>query len=207
MKKAILIIILLSPLFGSAQEYNFNLLTKYVSANGFSKESIVYSNMTNDSYFLKLFKHKKKYKAFIVDLKTLKQHYFKVTESFNDKNEVFFQFDYRNTQSFTIPYNARNFSFDFKKKKTDSTFAIVEMTTLKYKTEIIGKANLKIKKHPSNLFPLFRFSNLHPFEYNSMMTYPETGLVEKYTRVYEKDTITIKLDFYKDVNFQLKAKK
>lgn len=207
MKKIALIIILLIPLLGKAQAYNFNLLTRYVSTNGFYKENIVYSNKANDSYFLRLYLHNSKYKAILIDLYRLKQHFFKVTESYNDKNEIFFKFDYLNTNSITMRKDAHIFNFKFDVKKIDSTFKIVEMKTLKHKKKIISKATLKIKTYPYNMFSLFRFSNLHPYEYNPKMKYDGTGLIESYVGIYKKDTISIKLDFYEELDFELKVEK
>lgn len=205
MKKTILIIILIVPLLGKAQVYKFNLLTRYVSTNGFYKENIVYSNKDDDSYFLRLYLNNSKYKAILIDLNQLKQHFFKVTESYDDKNEVFFKFDYLNSNSFKRRPDADNYRFEFEVIKIDSTFRIVEMKKIFRKKKVISVATLKIKNNPSKLFPLFRFSNLHPHEYNPKMKYYKTGLVESYKSIYKKDTISIKLDYYGEVDFKLQA--
>lgn len=75
-----------------AQNYTFNLLTKYASENGFYEEKTVFSNTKDDSYFMVIREMNNIKTAILDDLKSSKQHIFKVIENNTASSEPQFKF-------------------------------------------------------------------------------------------------------------------
>lgn len=205
MKKIILLFLLLIPLLSFSQQYSFNILTKYKSENSFSKESVVYSNKENDSYFLKLDKNNEKNqtKAFLIDLNNSKKHSFKVIESKNDSNEFFFKFVYLKSQDYFIHEPLKGHYYKYEIVKKDSLSKTVKMSLMNKRGKAISTSELEFKNYPFNLFPVFRYSCLHPFEYSKNINFNGTGIVKSYKTFDKKKVIHIYLDYFKEVSLLL----
>ncbi|MCK0157909.1 hypothetical protein MWU65_12000 [Cellulophaga sp. F20128] len=202
MKKTIILLFLCNSIFCYTQNYKFNILTRYKSSNGYL-ETVVYSNKENDNYFLKLKKYKNETIAYLTDLKNLKKHRFKVIESKGKLNEIFFQFVYLDTDIYYINNPFKDNYFKFETEKSDSLSKIVKMSTINKRQKIINNSELKIKKYSHNLFPVFRFSCLHPYEDAVEKKNIGTGIVQSYTSNNKKNSIYIYLDYFKEVNLEL----
>lgn len=191
-----------------AQNYKFNLLTKYKSENSFYKEQNIYSNKNDHSFFLKVYKFGDKITGEIVDLKNSKHHFFKVIENKGIEKDNLLLFKYKSSSN--ISYRNLPVVYDFKTLAKDSLSKTIKLITYKNKRKkkIISIAELKIKNSPYNLFSLFRFSCLHPFEYNKSLSYNKNGIVESYKSLNTKNPIFIYLDYYSEnVNFEIKVKR
>ena len=199
MKKSIVLVLLFSSFFGYTQNYKFNTLTKYNCIGKFPRESVVYSNTENLNYFLYLKKENDKTIANLFDLEKKKYHTFKVVESKDTLNQVFFQFIYLSSKKYIENRTTKKNAFKFETKKNDSLFRIVKMSRVNKSGKVLGVSELKIKNYPYNLFPIFRFSCLHPYELASDININETGIVES----FKKANIYFYLDYFKKVNFEL----
>ncbi len=191
-----------------AQNYQFNLLTNYKSENGFYKQKIIYSNKNDNSYFLYIYKFKDKNIGEIIDLKNSKHHFFKVIESEGYEKEIHHQFKYENTSD-VFYRDLPNTVFDFKVIAKDSLSKTVKLIKYKNKKKkiITSIAELKIKNIPYNLFSLFRFSCLHPYENFTNLSFGENGIVESYKLLDTKNPIFIYLDYYSEnIDFEVKVK-
>lgn len=207
MKKNIILILIFITPFCLSQHYSFNILTKYKSENGFYKESVVYSNKANDKYFLKIKKYKNRTIASLIDLDKSKKHSFKVTEIRNNYNEVFFKFTYEESSDYNLDEPLKGYHLVFDVIKKDSLSKTVRMDLVNKRGKVVGKSELKFKHYEHNLFPVFRYSCLHPFELSKNENFKGKGLVERYKRVNKDNTITIYyLDYFKEVNLELSIK-
>jgi hypothetical protein len=205
MKKIIIIFLLLNTLLSFSQQYKFNILTNYKSENAFYKESIVYSNKENDSYFLKLYKNNDNNQtiAFLIDLKDSKKHTFKVIESKNDSNDIFFQFVYLKSNDYYTHESLKGHHYEYEVVKKDSLSKTVRMSLMNEKKKVIKTSELEFKNYAFNLFPVFRYSCLHPFEFSKNINFNGTGIVQSYKGFDKKKTIYIYLDYFKEVNLVL----
>jgi hypothetical protein len=79
------------------------------------------------------------------------------------------------------------------------------MSTVNKRGKIIRNSELKIKKYSHNLFPVFRFSCLHPYEDAVEEKNMGTGIVQSYQPNNKKKRTYIYLDYFKEVNFELEV--
>ena len=204
MKKYLIIFFLLFPLYNFAQKFEFNFLTNYKSENGFYKERTIFSNKDNDNYFLEIKKLKNSKKAYLEDLKNSYIHQFKVLEKSTDNNEPSYQFIYK--KSTKVSHRNIPTTHKFKILKRDSISKIIELVTYKDK-KIISIAELVIEDAPFNLFSLFRYSFLHPYEEYMELKFNENGIVKSYKNSDTDRPVYIFLDYYMDIsNFELEVK-
>lgn len=207
-KTMLLIVVLISTMELFSQNYKFNLLTNYKSENGFYKERVVFSNKENGTYFLTIRPFKNQKTAFLIDLKSLYEHQFKVLEGNISGNEITTQFIYLNSYKIKKREDLYK-THSFKVIKQDSVSKTVKMITYldKRKNKIIDTAELLIKDSPYNLFPVFRFSCLHPYEFHDEFNFNENGMVESYKSFYSKEPINIYLDYYINIKeFEVEVK-
>ncbi len=205
-----IILFLLFILSSQAQKYEFDLLTKYNSISvNFERESLVYSNSRNQNYFLyverdSLTKHAKLYD---IENKTL--HNFSILES-KQKNELFFEFKYLDSKAINQVSSFNNYEFDVKTINSDSINKVIKIELFKNKKrkkpEMISV--LKVKNSNNNLFPLFRFSCLHPFEFNRNLNIPENVIVESATEtLFSGIKIEHKLLYFKEIKLEIQIPK
>lgn len=208
MKKNILIIVfLISTIKIYAQHYKFNLVTTYKSENGFYKEKTVFSNKENGSYFLTIREFENQKTAYLDDLKSSYQHQFKIIENTIDGKETTTNFIYLNSQKIKKEETSAA-TREFKVVQRDSLSKTVNIINYKneHKKKIIGTATLIIKDSSFNLFPVFRYSCLHPYERFYEFNFNENGIVESYKSLYKNEPIFIYLDYFKDLKeFELKV--
>lgn len=209
MKKIILLSILLYNFSSlNAQNYAFNILTKYVTNfENKDRETICYSNSKNDSYFLRLSKNENSFVANLYDYKNLKVHAFKVLET-KLKNEILFEFKYQNTTELDS-FDKNKYSkyvYTFQTLKVIDSIKKVKFSVyenLKNKKPLM-EYQLEIKNSNENLFPAFRLSCIHPYEFLEKLNTFENGIVINATgtTLSAKD-IKFKLEDFKRINFEL----
>ena len=208
MKKYILIIvILISSIKIYAQNYTFNLLTNYKSENGFYEEKAVFSNKENNSYFLTIREFENQKTANLQDLKSFYAHEFKVIEPTKNGKNTTTQFVYVTSYKIKKREDIPT-THDFKIVKSDSLLKTVKITTYrnKHRKKIIDTAEFIIKDSPYNLFPVFRYSCLHPYEDSNDFNFNENGMVESYKGFDENEPIFIYLDYFMNIKeFELKV--
>ena len=200
MKKLILLYLLFIFSSVKAQKYVFNTLTKY-------NEIIIYSNSYIDSYSIGINKYKSSITADLYDYKTLKIHRFLVKES-KVKGEILFDFEYENTSNINN-LNKNDYSkyvcdFDYFELNDSVKRVNLKVYRNSKKKKPIMDYELRIKKYHANLFPAFRISCLHPYEFLSKLNSFQNGLV-----TYAKENtlsgnqLEYKLEVLKKVNFEL----
>ena len=203
---SIILLLLLANFFiGYSQSYKFNLLTRYTIYNEDQKhEKIVYSNSDNQRYFLSLRKTENGNLAYLSDIENKLMHHLHFIE--NEQNgEIWFSFNYIKTEKlkpFTI---ATDYRFKFETIQQDSVYKTIKMTGYKNKkmTQVTGVTELKVKKHPKNLFPLYRFSYLHVFEFRTDIDLNENGIIES-SKYLGNKKLECKLDYYKEIDLVIK---
>jgi len=142
--------------------------------------------------------------AYVVDLKALKEHVFTVSESIIEKGLKNIKFTYLKTVKHKFARTtARGIYFDFISMSNNDSVETVNLNSYKNKskTKLSNILELKIIKSEVNLFPLFRFICLHPFEYITEINYNGAGLVTNCVNKNGEKTHVLKA--FREVNFEL----
>lgn len=209
MRKITVFTFLIVSFLTSAQSYDFTTLTKYKTVfEGNEREDVTYSNLKNDTYFLKIFKETNILTARLYDLKNNTVHNFGVIEHIV-KNEINFEFKYKNSINLTIDKNRfTGYEYEFKTIHTDSLSAEIILNIYKNsgrKTAVLT-LNLVTTKKPENQFHLFQFSCLHPFEFENIKTNDPFLVINAKGKTLNNKSIEHTLTIIKDVDFRLKIK-
>ena len=206
MKKTIYLVFILFSSFLHAQKFEFDLLTKYLTKMElYNFEKIIYSNSKDQNYFLLINGNSALKRATLCDLKKMISHNFEVLES-KSRGEVFFEFKY--VDSKMINYNKIFYEYEFEYTTIDNDSLNKTIKVDVYKNSKRKKSKmsliLQLKKSTDNLFPLFRFSCLHPFELIQKLNVLGNFIIEsaKGTTLFGKK-IEHKLLNYKKVKFEL----
>ncbi len=205
MKYFITLLLLVNFNLGFSQDYKFNLLTKYiVNQEDREWERIVYSNVDDSNYFLSLNKTQDENLAYLSDMKNKIVHHFYFIENI-ENGEIYFTFKFIKSEKLKPISLTSNFRFKFETIKEDSSFKTIKMTGYKNKkmTKIGGISELKVKKHPKNLFPLYRFSYMHLFEYRTDIDLGENCIVES-SKIVGELKLECHLAYYKEIALVLK---
>lgn len=206
MKKTICLVFILFSPFLQAQKFEFDLLTKYLTKMELSNfENIIYSNSKDENYFLMVKENSELKKATLYDLKKMILHNYEVVES-KSGDEIFFEFKYMDSN--IINPNNRFHKYEFEYTKIDDDSLNKKIKVEVYKNSKRKKPELslilQLKKSNNNLFPLFRFSCIHPFELIQELNISENFIIEsaKGTTFFGK-TIEHELLDYKEVKIEL----
>ncbi|WP_035677351.1 hypothetical protein [Flavobacterium limnosediminis] len=185
MKNTITIILLfgLTALFG--QNLKFDVMVKYsISRNGSNSERSIYGISTNSNYIMQILNnHDGSQTAHVYDLKSKEKYEFNVIEEKSNNKSGEFKFVHSNTISYSSyfphPSQAKNVHFNFEKVSAENDIETVKLTFYKNKSKTKPYENfeLKILNSDLNLFPLFRFTCLHPTEFITELNYVKPGLV------------------------------
>jgi dihydroxyacetone kinase-like predicted kinase len=209
MKKKIFLIFILFSFFSlNAQKYVFNTLAKYSSKfDNNNGEVISYSNSKNDSYFLRLIKNQNSFTAKLYDYKNLKVHEYTVIES-KSKNDIFFKFNYENTTElyYFNKNDHKKYVFTFQTINVNDSIRNVKFNVYKNskKKKSLMEYELEIKKSNENLFPTFRISCIHPYEFLERLNIFENGVViNAKGKTLSGNQIEFKLEELKVTNFEL----
>jgi hypothetical protein len=186
------------------QHYKFDLLTNYISnQEGLERDRIVFSNSDDQSYFLLIKTMEQDNVAILVDLRTKKIHrYSFIEQSANKKMPL--RFTFLNSEKLKPIRITRNYRFEFKTINEDSLFKTIRMTIYKNKrkNKIVGETELKAKKSTKNLFPLYRFSYLHLFEYRTDIDLNENVTIVS-SKFLENRKFESRLANYEVIDFDL----
>ena len=165
----------------NAQVFEFDLLTKYNCKTEYNNfESEIYSNSKGQNYFLYIKSDlDSKKMAALYDIAKMVTHNFEIIES-AIKSESFFELKYLYSNKTELSKNFENFEIEYSIINEDSLSKEIKVDF--YKNSKRKKINhsivLNVKENNTNLFPLFRFSCLHPFEFNQSINLPENIIVE-----------------------------
>ncbi|MCF8319941.1 MAG: hypothetical protein K9I35_01895 [Flavobacterium sp.] len=170
----------LTTVFG--QKLNFDIMVEYTTTYENSNyDKSAYAMSSNDNYILKIVSYADGQKiAYVADLKGLKSHEFSITESIIENDLKNIKFTYIKTVKHKFARTmARGIYFDFVSESNNDGVETVKLNSYKNKakTKLSNSLELKIIKSEVNLFPLFRFLCLHPFEYITELNYNGAGLV------------------------------
>jgi len=170
----------LTTVFG--QKLNFDIMVEYTTIYENSNyDKSAYAMSSNDNYILKIVSYADGQKiAYVADLKGLKSHEFSITESIIENDLKNIKFTYIKTVKHKFARTmARGIYFDFVSESNNDGVETVKLNSYKNKakTKLSNSLELKIIKSEVNLFPLFRFLCLHPFEYITELNYNGAGLV------------------------------
>lgn len=198
MYKIIIIFLLTSftTLFG--QTLKFDVMVTYsISQNGTLSERNTYGMSTNDNYIMRVLNnHDGSQSAHVYDLKSLKRYEFQLIEEKPNNGNTTHKFAHLNTFAYNdyFPHSAaaKNAHFNFENVSVENNIETVKLIFYKNKskTKTSRTFELKILNSELNLFPLFRFTCLHPWEFTTELNYEKPGLVtsavsdnglEKYT--------------------------
>ena len=170
----------LTTVFG--QKLHFDVMVEYTTTYENSNyDRSAYAMSSNDNYILKIVSSPDGQKvAYVADLKALKSHEFSITESIIENDLKNIKFTYIKTVKHKFARTtARGIYFDFMSVSNRDGLETVNLNSYKNnaKTKLTNSLELKIIKSEVNLFPLFRFICLHPFEYITELNYNGAGLV------------------------------
>jgi hypothetical protein len=170
----------LTTVFG--QKLHFDVMVEYTTTYENSNfDRSAYAMSSNDNYILKIVSSPDGQKvAYVADLKALKSHEFSITESIIENDLKNIKFTYIKTVKHKFARTtARGIYFDFMSVSNSDGVETVNLNSYKNKakTKLTNSLELKIIKSEVNLFPLFRFICLHPFEYITEINYNGAGLV------------------------------
>ncbi len=169
-----------TALFG--QKLHFDVMVEYTTTYENSNyDRSAYAMSSNENYILKIVSSADGQKvAYVSDLKGLKVHEFSITESVIENDLKNIKFTYIKTVKHKFARTtARGIYFDFVSISNNDDVETVNLNSYKNKakTKLTNSLELKIVKSEVNLFPLFRFLCLHPFEYIKELNYNGAGLV------------------------------
>lgn len=201
------ILLLLSNANIQAQKYEFDLLTKYsIKSRSNEKETVIYSNSKNPNYVLYIFKKSSKREGKLYDIDKKKLHIYDVIET-NDNGQIYFQFKYTNSNDFNSGNRSKEYELKTKSiSKIDSIYKEIKIELLhkSNKTKKMISFTLKTKKTDSNLFPVFRFSCMHPFEFDENINVLENILVENASSLsFSGIKTNYKLLLVQEIKFEL----
>ncbi len=185
MKRFLLIFLIsFTSLFG--QKLKFDVMAKYITSSekpSFEKSRSAYAISTNDNYIMQILNEYNGHQvAQVYDLKSLKMHQFDVEESKSENGIINYKFIYSNTRKFERT-PVKDIYFDFQSVSIKDNVETVNLIFYKNKskTKIVNVLELKILKSEVNLFPLFRYTCLHPSEFITELNYINGGLVTNCT--------------------------
>nr|WP_298659864.1 hypothetical protein [uncultured Flavobacterium sp.] len=201
-----LIPLLLMNLTVQAQKYEFDLLTKYNSKiHNNVRESLVYSNSKNMNYFIYVNNDSLNKQAKLYDLKKMTSHNFRLIES-KTENNLFFEFVYINSETINVENSYPSSELEVKIINNDSINNEIQVDVFKNNKRKKAEMSfvLKGKKNDTNLFPLFRFSCLHPFEFNQNLNLSEKIIVESAKGItLSGESIEYNLVYFEVVKFEI----
>jgi len=133
------------------------------------------------------------------------KHNFEVIGS-KSREEVFFEFRYVDSNSINYDKKFYEYEFEYTTIDNDSLNKTIKVDVYKNSKRKKSETSLilQLKKSTVNLFPLFRFSCLHPFEFIQKLNIPGNFMIEsgKRTTLFGNKS-EHKLLYYKDVKFEL----
>ena len=189
-----------------AQNYNFDLLTKYTTkVNGKSIDRVFYSSTKDPNIFLNVGGFTGSSDAYITDFKKGVHHQYKIKKS-KENGEIFFTFKYLKTVKIQIPKHYFDYDFKIEELEADIQFKKIKVTIFTNSTrkDEITSQILKMKKSDNNLFPVYRVSCLHPFENLLQLNLPENYLVVSGTGITRGGfKIVTELTDHKPIQMQL----
>ena len=187
-----------TTLFG--QTLNFDIMVTYSrNYNDRHFEESSYGMSTNSRYIMQISNnHDASQIAQVFDLKSLKIYKYQVIEEKTNTDRLEFKFEYLSTKPFSsyfpeLSYR-QNIHFDFKKIAVENDIETVELTFYKNKSKTRPRESLELKilETELHLFPLFRFTCLHPKECINELNYDQPGLVISAISGNEKAEYTLK---------------
>lgn len=209
MKSKFLLFLALFCFFvASAQKYSFNTMTVYsqlLQKN--SRVTVSYFNSNTNAYFLKIFKNKGNLEALLYDFHNNKIHEFSVIQT-GETDNYFFDFKYVTTIKTTVfdKNSYLNSSYDFETISVNDSIKKVNLKMYKNakKKKILVNYELEIKTYPRNVFPAFRISCMHPYEFAQKMNPFEKGVVIA-AKGFNASGLKIRseLQTIEEVNFEL----
>ena len=152
-------------------------------------------------------KNQNSFIANLYDYKNLKVHRFTVIES-KSKNEIFFKFNYENTTElyYFNKTDYKKYVFTFQTLKLNDSIRKVKFNVYKSskKKKSLMEYELEIKNSAKNLFPAFRISCIHPYEFLERLNIFENGVViNAKGNTLSGNQIVFKLEELKATNFEL----
>ncbi len=203
--KRFFLILFLSPFcLVFSQKLKFDIMAQYSISNENSTfERSCYGISSNDNYLMQIInQYDGQQVAKVYDLKSLKSHEFIITESKSENDIKNYEFTYSKTLAFERKI-AGNVYFDFQSVSIIENIETVKLSLYKNKskTKIINSFELKIIKSELNLFPLFRFTCLHPSEFITELSYAGSGLVTNCTSENGLKNYTLKT--FEEANIEL----
>ncbi|EPS8593052.1 hypothetical protein ACVIB9_005727 [Escherichia coli] len=189
--------------FNAQQSYEVNKEIIYnIKFNEKNNESIIYINVNDDSYFLKTYKNSDNSYAIIYDLKNNKKNYYEMIEIPNsNKYDLKFEKSERFYPDKLMNYN----HYDYVTSSIENTEELrIYFNKKRKKTYKIFK--FETTESEIDYFPAYKFSCLHPFEFNQNLKYDKPLLVKKSIILYKENTCECNLKTTNDVIFTLKNK-
>lgn len=210
MKKVLLLLLLILSSFLHAQRFDFNILTKYKTTyNGSTeREQVTYTHSDKDYYFLSIYKDDNETTARLYDSKNMKVHNFEVLET-KSKDEVFFDFKYKSSRKLkTNSLRFSDYKYEVKTINPDTINPQVGITVFKDAKRTVKALHINCftVKTEENLFHIFKFSCLHPYEFENII--PNGKYLVKHAKGITADNATIEYNLLdlKAVDFKLEIK-
>lgn len=203
----LILIILLSTGVGG-QKYSFDFLTKYESKSTDSnrpgsQDVVNYFNSDDFNYYLRLFKNKSGFYAYLYDYSKMKWHKFDVKEDYKN-GELQFTFDYAGTKQLTWSKSSfKNYRFEFSNVSDKS--ANLKIYKNQKAAKPLREYTFQLKKANKNLFPMIRIAMMHPYENIEALDITKNVIVEKASDIcIEREcNCEMTLTAYKNVELDL----
>ena len=210
MRNIYLILIILLSIGVGGQKYSFDFLTKYESKSTDSNrpgshDVVNYFNSDDFNYYLRLFKNKSGFYAYLYDYSKMKWHKFDVKEDYKN-GELQFTFDYAGTKQLTWSKSSfKNYRFEFSNVSDKS--ANLKIYKNQKSTKPLREYTFHLKKANKNLFPMIRIAMMHPYENIEALDITKNVIVEKATDIcIEKEcNCEMTLTAYKNVELDLEV--
>lgn len=211
MKKILVLLIFFTISYCKAKTYEFDTLIQYTTSidNKKATNSVAkYSNSKDDSYFLSLYRTVSDFEARLFDYKNEMIYTFDVIETKTNEG-ITFKFDYRRSDPFYFRDLHSNNVFTFETLESNDSIKKVKLNVYKNakKKKLILYYDLEIKESKKNLFPSFRISSIHQYEFNRKLNLENCIVLKAVGTTVTGQKIENKLLEYKEASFTLDVPK
>ena len=196
--KAIFFVAIFSVTLSYAQTYEFNKKAIYsIEYNGKKEESVVYINTNNDNYYLKTKRTSDRLFGIIIDYEKNKIHNYELINLENRKYDM----KYIDSKNFYNWINYKHYGYELSENDAQKVWNIYNNKKMK---NLYKKFEFQTEESEDNLFSAFRFSCLHPFEFNKNLSLQNNVIVKNSKITYNHNLFDCNLKSVEKINISLK---
>lgn len=180
MKKFYFLLLTLICSLATSQQYSFDVVTKYqakTSAETFGKETVIYGNTQNPTYYLSLVKTSSDFFAVLNDDKNEKIHRFRINEIRTDKGNEFI-FTYLSSIDLKNQKKKPN-KYRYELQDISQDLVNVKIYSSEKSKKPLEEIQLKLKASEKNMFAISQKSVFQSYENSMNFNLNRNVIIEK----------------------------